>query len=84
MINIAFMYGNKRGIKAGVHVCKYLVHVSSNPETICLKLESTLRGILQIFVDFGYAWEENIFLKRFVKFRKIRNIEHFGKFAVNN
>ena len=29
---------------------------------------------------FGYVWEEIVFLKEFVKFREIRNIEDLMKF----
>ena len=35
---------------------------------------------VNFWVIFGYVWEETVFLKRFVKFREIRDIEDLKKF----
>ena len=35
---------------------------------------------VNFWVIFGYFWEEIVFLKGFVKFREIRNIEDLMKF----
>ena len=37
--------------------------------------------VLNFGVIFGYVWEEIVFLKGFVKFREIRNIEDLIKFS---
>ena len=78
--------GPLRQLKAAVHLnaifpplrCPYwkcLVHVLSNPKTLCLKHESTLCVFCKFLDDFEYAWEEIVLLKGFVKFQEIRNVE---------
>ena len=53
--------------------CQYLVHVSSNSETVLSSYESMFCGVLQ---SLG-GGREVVFLKGLVKFREIRNIEDF-------
>ena len=39
-----------------------------------------MRCFVNVLVNFGYFWEEIVFLKEFVKFIEIRNIEDLVKF----
>ena len=50
---------------------------SKNPLLIS---RSYVWGVVNFWVIFGYVWEEIVFLKGFVKFREIRNIEDLMKF----
>ena len=54
---------------------KYLVHVSSNPKTLCSSRESMLWGVCEFSGDFWVYFPEGL-----VKLREIRNIEDLVKF----
>ena len=51
------------------------------PKNILVISRSYVVGcFVNFWVIFGYVWEEIVFLKGFVKFREIRNIEDLMKF----
>ena len=51
---------------------------SKNP--LLISRSYVVRCFVNFWVNFGYVWEEIVFLKGFVKFREIRNIENLMKF----
>ena len=60
-------------VKTGVHLNAINGNVSSNPKTLSLSHKSVLWRL------FWYVWEKIVFLKGFVKFKEIRNIEDLMK-----
>ena len=51
---------------------------SNNP--LPISQSYVLGCFVNFWVMFGYVWEEIVFLKGFLKFREMRNIENLMKF----
>ena len=83
---------NGCGIKAGVHVNAIfqplsvgLIKISrsrfkQSKNPLLISQSYVVECFVNFWMIFGYVWEENVFLKGFVKFREIRNIEDLMKF----